>query len=86
MSLTVKLKPFFLIHLLEKMASSKFQLGSIENPIKFEDQDYTSLKDASLKSGDLFCDPTFPADQTSIGMPEDPNPDNEVTWLRPKVR
>ncbi|XP_062410400.1 calpain-12 [Sardina pilchardus] len=66
------------------MANSKFKLGSIENPVKFEDQDYKSLRDASLKSGSLFCDTTFLADQSSIGMPEDPNPDNEVTWLRPK--
>lgn len=67
------------------MASSKFQLGSIENPVKFKDQDYISLRDACLKSVSMFCDPSFPADQSSIGMPEDPNPDKEVTWLRPKV-
>ncbi|XP_031434297.1 calpain-12 [Clupea harengus] len=66
------------------MASSKFQLGSIENPVKFKDQDYISLRDACLKSVSMFCDPSFPADQSSIGMPEDPNPDKEVTWLRPK--
>lgn len=68
-----------------KMANSKFQLGSFENPVKFKDQDYCSLKDASLKSGSLFCDPTFPAEQKSIGMPEDPKPENAVEWLRPKV-
>ncbi|KAL2100144.1 hypothetical protein ACEWY4_004538 [Coilia grayii] len=66
------------------MANSKFQLGSFENPVKFKDQDYSSLKDASMKSGCLFCDPTFPAEQKSIGMPEDPKPENAVAWLRPK--
>ncbi|XP_063067500.1 calpain-12 [Engraulis encrasicolus] len=66
------------------MANSKFQLGSFENPVKFKEQDYCSLKDASLKSGSLFCDPTFPAEQKSIGMPEDPKPENAVEWLRPK--
>ncbi|KAG5272178.1 hypothetical protein AALO_G00162500 [Alosa alosa] len=63
------------------MASSKFR--SIESPMKFKDQDYKSLRDACLKSGSLFCDTTFLADQNSIGMPVDPNTD-KVTWLRPK--
>lgn len=60
-------------------------LGSIENPIKFGDQDFKTLLEECLKSGELFADPDFPADQKSIGMPEDPDPKKEIKWQRPKV-
>lgn len=60
-------------------------LGSIENPIKFEKQDFKSLLEECLKSGKLFFDPIFPAEQKSIGMPEDPDPKKAIKWLRPKV-
>lgn len=60
-------------------------LGSIENPIKFKDQDFKKLQKACVKSGELFDDPAFPAEQKSIGMPEDPDPKNAIKWLRPKV-
>ncbi|KAM9852831.1 calpain-12 [Aulostomus maculatus] len=59
-------------------------LGSFENPIKFRDQDFKNLLEKCLKSGQLFSDPTFPADQKSIGMPEDPDPKKAVKWQRPK--
>ncbi|XP_027136082.1 calpain-12 [Larimichthys crocea] len=59
-------------------------LGSIENPIKFGDQDFKTLLEECLKSGELFADPDFPADQKSIGMPEDPDPKKEIKWQRPK--
>lgn len=60
-------------------------LGSIENPIKFKDQDFKTLLEECLKSGKLFSDPAFPAEQKSIGMPEDPDPKKEIKWQRPKV-
>lgn len=60
-------------------------LGSIENPVKFKDQDFKKILEACLKSGELFDDPAFPTDQKSIGMPEDPDPKNAIKWLRPKV-
>lgn len=60
-------------------------LGSIENPVKFKDQDFKKLLEACVKSGELFDDPAFPAEQKSIGMPEDPDPNNAIKWLRPKV-
>uniref|UniRef100_A0A3P8WJB3 Calpain 12 n=1 Tax=Cynoglossus semilaevis TaxID=244447 RepID=A0A3P8WJB3_CYNSE len=61
-------------------------LGSIENPIKSKDQDFLSLLEECLKSGQLFSDPTFPAEQGSIGLTGlDPTrPDNEIKWQRPK--
>uniref|UniRef100_A0A4W5P4D4 Calpain 12 n=1 Tax=Hucho hucho TaxID=62062 RepID=A0A4W5P4D4_9TELE len=58
--------------------------GSIANPVKFRDQDYVALLDASVKSGSLFSDSTFAPDQSSIGMPTDPDPKKEIKWLRPK--
>ncbi|XP_026171820.1 calpain-12 isoform X2 [Mastacembelus armatus] len=60
-------------------------LGSAENPKKFRNQDYTTLLNAHLKSGVLFSDPTFPAEQKSIGGSElDPDPKKAITWKRPK--
>lgn len=59
-------------------------LGSIENPIKFRDQDFKTLLEECLKSGELFADPTFPPEQKSIGMPEDPDPKRAIKWQRPK--
>uniref|UniRef100_A0A673B8E5 Calpain 12 n=1 Tax=Sphaeramia orbicularis TaxID=375764 RepID=A0A673B8E5_9TELE len=59
-------------------------LGSIENPVKFQDQDFKTLQEEHLKSGQLFSDPVFPAEQKSIGMPEDPDPDKAIKWQRPK--
>ncbi|TNN80429.1 Calpain-9 [Liparis tanakae] len=59
-------------------------LGSIANPIKFVDQDFKTLLEACLKSGELFADPTFPPEQTSIGTPEDPDPKKAIKWKRPK--
>lgn len=60
-------------------------LGSIENPIKFRDQDYKTLLEECLKIGKLFADPAFPAEQKSVGMPEDPDPKKAIKWQRPKV-
>ncbi|XP_020491792.2 calpain-12 [Labrus bergylta] len=67
------------------MASvEKAPLGSIENPIRFMDQDFQTILEECLKSGELFADPTFPAEQKSIGMPEDADPKKAIKWLRPK--
>ncbi|XP_015806915.1 calpain-12 [Nothobranchius furzeri] len=67
------------------MASDqKAPLGSIDNPRKFLDQDFDALQKECLKLGKLFSDPTFPAEQKSIGMPEDPNPAKAIKWKRPK--
>uniref|UniRef100_A0A8C5GFL5 Calpain-2 catalytic subunit-like n=1 Tax=Gouania willdenowi TaxID=441366 RepID=A0A8C5GFL5_GOUWI len=63
---------------------NKAPLGSIENPIKFLDQDYKTLLEEHLKSGELFSDLTFEAGQKSIGMPEDPDPKKATEWKRPK--
>uniref|UniRef100_A0A671VY39 Calpain 12 n=1 Tax=Sparus aurata TaxID=8175 RepID=A0A671VY39_SPAAU len=62
----------------------KAPLGSIGNPIKFQDQDFKTLLEECLKSGQLFADPAFPAEQKSIGTPEDPDPKKAIKWQRPK--
>ncbi|XP_027901650.1 calpain-12 isoform X2 [Xiphophorus couchianus] len=59
-------------------------LGSIDNPAKFQNQDFDALLQECLKDKKLFADPTFPAEQKSIGMPKDPNPAKEIKWKRPK--
>uniref|UniRef100_A0A3Q0SCI3 Calpain 12 n=1 Tax=Amphilophus citrinellus TaxID=61819 RepID=A0A3Q0SCI3_AMPCI len=59
-------------------------LGSLENPIKFRDQDFETLQKECLKSRVLFSDPAFPAEKNSIGMPEDPDPKKAIQWKRPK--
>uniref|UniRef100_A0A3P9HAF1 Calpain 12 n=1 Tax=Oryzias latipes TaxID=8090 RepID=A0A3P9HAF1_ORYLA len=65
-------------------SSNETPVGSLENPIKFRDQDYETLREQSLKSKKLFSDLTFPAEKKSIGMPEDPSPGKAITWKRPK--
>lgn len=60
-------------------------LGSFRNPIKFKDQDFNSLLEKCLKSGEMFSDQTFPAEQKSIGMAEDDDPRKAIKWKRPKV-
>ncbi|XP_044060003.1 calpain-12 [Siniperca chuatsi] len=62
----------------------KAPLGSIENPIKFRDQDFETLLEKCLKSRELFADPVFPPEQKSIGMPDDPDPKKAIKWQRPK--
>ncbi|AWO98952.1 putative calpain-1 catalytic subunit-like [Scophthalmus maximus] len=60
-------------------------LGSVENPIKCKDQDYETLLQECLKAGVLFSDPSFPAEQRSIGLPEqDADPKKAIKWQRPK--
>lgn len=73
---------FFCVAITDSMEAP---LGSIENPIKCNDQDFQKLLRECLESGQMFSDPTFPAEQKSIGMPEDPDPKKEITWQRPKV-
>uniref|UniRef100_A0A4W5JZ32 Calpain 12 n=1 Tax=Hucho hucho TaxID=62062 RepID=A0A4W5JZ32_9TELE len=66
------------------METQQVTPGSIANLVKFRDQHYVALLAAWVKSGSLFSDPTFTPDQSSIGMPTDPDPKKEIKWLRPK--
>lgn len=64
-------------------ADGEVRLGSINNPLKFKRQDYETLLEACLASGELFSDPAFPAGPKSLGIPEDPDPKKAIEWLRP---
>lgn len=67
--------------------TSAAPLGSPDNTVKYRDQDFRTLLQECVKSGVLFSDPVFPAEQISIGMPElDLDPKKPIKWLRPKVR
>ncbi|XP_040286487.1 calpain-8-like [Bufo bufo] len=50
------------------VASKAARLGSINNPVKFKDQDFEKLKAECLASGTLFKDPEFPAAPASMGF------------------
>ncbi|XP_044131189.1 calpain-8-like [Bufo gargarizans] len=50
------------------VASKAAPLGSINNPIKFKDQDFEKLRAKCLASGTLFEDPIFPAAPASMGF------------------
>ncbi len=61
------------------------ELGSIDNPVKFKDQDYDALLQKCLK---ICCSVLWhgvAANQSSLGIPVDPDPKKAVKWLRPKV-
>lgn len=66
------------------MSKLQGEVGSIDNPIRFRDQDYAALLKTCLKTRTLFSDPIFATDQQSIGMPADPDPNKAIKWLRPK--
>ncbi|XP_074528552.1 calpain-2 catalytic subunit-like [Halichoeres trimaculatus] len=59
--------------------------GSASNPAKFNNQDYTYLKDSYVRRGRLFVDDTFPPDNRSLGdLPGMPSwREDQVEWLRP---
>ncbi|XP_040286488.1 calpain-2 catalytic subunit-like [Bufo bufo] len=52
------------------VASKAARLGSINNPVKFKDQDFEKLKAECLASRTLFEDPEFPAAPASMGFDE----------------
>uniref|UniRef100_A0A672SV20 Calpain-1 catalytic subunit-like n=1 Tax=Sinocyclocheilus grahami TaxID=75366 RepID=A0A672SV20_SINGR len=60
------------------------ELGSFDNPVKFKDQDSDVLLQKCLSSAVLFSDTVFAANQSSLGIPVDPDPKKAVKWLRPK--
>ncbi|XP_015196370.2 calpain-12 [Lepisosteus oculatus] len=66
------------------MSSAGPAVGSRSNPAKFKNQEFASLRAQCLRSGSLFEDPEFPAQQDSLGLPSDPDPAKAVVWRRPK--
>ncbi|XP_051766892.1 calpain-8 [Ctenopharyngodon idella] len=62
-------------------------VGTNENAIPYNKQDYQSLKKECLAKRTLFCDPTFPAESDSLGYNELGRysfKTRGVQWKRPK--
>lgn len=60
--------------------------GTNANAIPYLNQDFASLRAQCLSSGQLFCDPTFPAAPESLGFKElgrNSPKTRGVTWKRP---
>ncbi|MED6285336.1 hypothetical protein CHARACLAT_028250 [Characodon lateralis] len=61
--------------------------GSLNKPIRFNGQDYNTLKQEYLQSKTLFEDEAFPATVESLGFKELGHKSNKVkniVWKRPK--
>uniref|UniRef100_A0A8B9KWQ6 Calpain-2 catalytic subunit-like n=1 Tax=Astyanax mexicanus TaxID=7994 RepID=A0A8B9KWQ6_ASTMX len=71
---------------LAKRQDKKEGLGSNDNAIPFNNQDYLSLRRECLQRKTLFCDPTFPADSSSLGYNQLGRYSSKtagVVWKRP---
>lgn len=60
--------------------------GTLDDPLKFLDQDYQELKKSCIADQKRFVDDKFPPDSSSI----DPNKKleldlDQIEWLRPSV-
>ncbi|XP_072885084.1 calpain-8-like [Hemitrygon akajei] len=53
--------------------------GSRDNPLNFRHQNFEQIRDQCLRDGQLFEDPTFPADEGSLGKIDE----SSIKWLRP---
>ncbi|XP_030410145.1 calpain-13 [Gopherus evgoodei] len=71
---------------LEQSWQTKGRTGSLQSPQKFNNQDFTHLRDYCLSRGLLFEDDTFPAHVSSIGpnlLSEDKL--SRLQWKRPMM-
>ncbi|XP_056424403.1 calpain-8-like isoform X2 [Hyla sarda] len=55
------------LYIMSGVTSKMAAIGSVNNPVKYADQDFEKLKAEHLASGTLFEDPEFPAAQSSMG-------------------
>ncbi|KAM7173051.1 calpain-13 isoform 2-T3 [Macrochelys suwanniensis] len=71
---------------LERGWQTKGRTGSLQSPLKFNNQDFTHLRDYCLSRGLLFEDDTFPTHVSSIGpnlLSEDKL--SRLQWKRPTM-
>lgn len=64
-------------------------LGSPQQAVYYQKQDFQALKEECLQGGRLFEDPLFPAEPSSLGFKElGPSAEKTrgVEWKRPTVR
>ncbi|TSK67238.1 Calpain-2 catalytic subunit [Bagarius yarrelli] len=57
-------------NLLVKRKNREDGVGSNQNAVPFNNQEFEKLRQECLESGKLFCDPTFPAEPSSLGYKE----------------
>ncbi|XP_031697504.1 calpain-2 catalytic subunit-like, partial [Anarrhichthys ocellatus] len=50
-----------------ELARRKARDKDVSSAVPFNQQNFEQLQKECLKSGSLFCDPTFPADRDSLG-------------------
>lgn len=63
--------------------------GTNANAVPYLNQNFEALRASCLSSGQLFCDPAFPAAPESLGFNElgrNSHKTRGVTWKRPTVR
>lgn len=63
-------------------------LGSVQQAVRYQNQDFQALKEECLQNGCLFKDPMFPAEPTSLGFKElapSAAKTRGVEWKRPTV-
>ncbi|XP_017314390.1 calpain-2 catalytic subunit [Ictalurus punctatus] len=73
-------------HVLSKKKDKEEGLGGNDNAIPFNNQDFEKLRRECLESGNLFCDPTFPAECRSLGynqLGRYSSKSTGVEWKRP---
>ncbi len=64
-------------------------LGTVQQAIRYQNQDYQTLRDDCLQNGSLFEDPMFPTEPASLGFKElgpFSAKTRGVEWKRPTVR
>ncbi|KAI5629925.1 calpain-8 [Silurus asotus] len=73
-------------NVLAKRKDKEEGLGGNDNAVSFNKQDFETLRSECLASGKLFCDPTFPAEVSSLGFNQLGKHSSKtigVEWKRP---
>lgn len=66
-----------------RLVPNTLRMGTQNEAVPYNDQDFKLLRSQCLKAKSPFCDPTFPASPASLG-PNSPKYEG-VEWKRPTV-